>query len=85
VQRLVPVPGRKDPAEAEGSAQGSTPPTSPLHPNLNREWKKSKTKTEDLLALVNSGFLREKEIDMWRAAAANPYTMLHSELPITAT
>jgi hypothetical protein len=32
-------------------------------------------KTEDLLALVNSGFLWEKEMDMWRAAAGNPYPM----------
>jgi hypothetical protein len=37
--------------------------------------KKSKAKTEDLLALVNSGFLREKEMDMWRAAAGYPYPM----------
>jgi hypothetical protein len=61
--------------EAEGSAQGSTPPTSPPCPNPNKEWKKSKTKNEDLLALVNSGFLREKEMDMWRAAAGDPYPM----------
>jgi hypothetical protein len=32
-------------------------------------------KTEDLMALVNSGFLREKEMDMWRAAAGDPYPM----------
>jgi hypothetical protein len=31
--------------------------------------------TEELLALVNSGFLREKEMDMWRAAAGDPYPM----------
>jgi hypothetical protein len=61
--------------EAIGSAQGSTPPTSPLHPNPNKEWKKSKAETEDLLALVNSGFLREKEMDMWSAAAGDPYPM----------
>jgi hypothetical protein len=61
--------------EAEGSAQGSTPPTSPPCPNPNKEWKKSKMKTEDLLALVNNGFLREKEMDMWRAAASDPYPM----------
>jgi hypothetical protein len=42
---------------------------SPPLPNPNKEWKKSKVKTEDLLALLNSGFLREKEVDMWRAAA----------------
>jgi hypothetical protein len=52
--------------EATGSARGSTPPVSPLRLNLNKEWKKSKAKTEDLLALLNSRFLREKEIDMWR-------------------
>jgi hypothetical protein len=62
-------------SEAEGSAQGSTPPTSPSRPNLNKEWNKSKAKTEDLLALVNSRFLREKEMDMWWAAADNPYPM----------
>jgi hypothetical protein len=61
--------------EAEGSAQGSLPPTSPLRPNLAKEWKKSKMKTEDLLALVNSGFLREMEMDMWRATAGDPYPM----------
>jgi hypothetical protein len=27
------------------------------------------------LALLNSGFLREKEVDMWRAAAGDPYPM----------
>jgi hypothetical protein len=27
------------------------------------------------VALLNSGFLREKEIDMWRAAAGDPYPM----------
>jgi hypothetical protein len=32
-------------------------------------------KTEDLLALANSGFLREKEMDVWRATACNPYPM----------
>jgi hypothetical protein len=37
--------------------------------------EKSKAKTEDLLALLNSGFLREKEVDMWRAAAGDPYPM----------
>jgi hypothetical protein len=61
--------------EVEGSAQGSTPPTSPPRPNPNKEWKKSKMKTEDLLALVNNGFVREKEMDMWRAVAGDPYSM----------
>jgi hypothetical protein len=55
--------------EAAGSAVGSTPPVSPPCLNPNKEWKKSKAKTEDLLALLNSGFLREKEVNMWRAAA----------------
>jgi hypothetical protein len=61
--------------EAEGSAQGSTPPTSPPRPNPNKGWKKSKTKTKDLLALVNSRFLQEKEMDMWCAAAGDTYLM----------
>jgi hypothetical protein len=61
--------------EAAGSAQGSTPPTSPPHPNPNKEWKKSKAKTEDLLALVNNDLLHEKEMDMWHTAAGDPYPM----------
>jgi hypothetical protein len=36
-------------------------------------------KTEDLLALLNSGFIREKEVDSWRAAARDPYPMEKSE------
>jgi hypothetical protein len=28
-----------------------------------------------VLQLLNSGFLREKEVDMWRAAAGDPYPM----------
>jgi hypothetical protein len=51
--------------EAVGSAAGTSPPVSPPRPNPNQEWKKSKAKTEDLLELLNSGFLREKEVDMW--------------------
>jgi hypothetical protein len=54
--------------EAAGSAAGTSPLVSPPRPDPNREWKKSKAKTEDLLTLLNSGFLREKEVDMWRAA-----------------
>jgi hypothetical protein len=61
--------------EAAGSAVGTSPPVSPPRPDPNREWKKSKAKTEDLLALLNSGFLREKEVDMWRAVAGDPYPM----------
>jgi hypothetical protein len=45
--------------EAEGSARDSSPPTSPPRPNPAKQWKKSKAKTDDLLALVNSGFLWE--------------------------
>jgi hypothetical protein len=61
--------------EASGSVEGLTPPASPPRPNPNKEWKKSKAKTEDLLALLNSGFLREKEVDMWPAAAGDSYPM----------
>jgi hypothetical protein len=72
--------------EETGSAQGSTPPTSPPRPNLNKEWKRSKAKTEDLLALVNNGFLWEKEMDMWHAAAGDPYPMEKNlnEIPMFA-
>jgi hypothetical protein len=52
--------------EATGSVVGSSPSVSPPRPNPNQEWKKSKAKTKDLLALLNNGFLREKEVDMWR-------------------
>jgi hypothetical protein len=61
--------------EATGSVAGSTPQVSPPRPNPNKEWKKSKAKTEDLLVLLNSRFLWEKEVDMWRAAAGDPYPM----------
>jgi hypothetical protein len=61
--------------EAAGSAVGTSLPVSPPRPDPNREWKKSKAKTEDLLALLSSGFLREKEVDMWRAVAWDPYPM----------
>jgi hypothetical protein len=72
--------------EAERSAQGSTLSTSPPCQNPNKELKKSKAKTEDLLALVNSGFLREKEMGMWRAAAGDPYPMEKNldEIPMFA-
>jgi hypothetical protein len=73
-------------SEAEGSAWDSSLPMSPPRPNPNKEWKKSKVKTEDLLALVNSGFLREKEMDMWRTAAGDPYPMEKNpdEIPMFA-
>jgi hypothetical protein len=61
--------------EAAGSAVGTSPSVSPPRPDPKREWKKFKAKTEDLLALLNSGFLREKEVDIWRAAAGDPYPM----------
>jgi hypothetical protein len=64
--------------EAAGSAAGASPPVSPQRPDPNREWKKSKEKTEYLLALLNSGVLREK-VDMWRAAAGDPYPMEKNE------
>jgi hypothetical protein len=72
--------------EASGSDEGSTAPTSPPRPNPNKEWKKSKAKTEDLLVLLNSGFLREKEVDMWRATAGDPYPMEKNsdEIPMFA-
>jgi hypothetical protein len=72
--------------EATGSATGTSPLVSPPRPDPNREWKKSKAKTEDLLALLNSGFLREKEVDMWRAAAGDPYPMEKTpdEIPMFA-
>jgi hypothetical protein len=61
--------------EATRSAAGPSSLVSPPRPDPNREWKKFKAKTEDLLALLNSGFPREKEVDMWRAAAGDPYPM----------
>jgi hypothetical protein len=72
--------------EAAGPAGGSTLPVSPPRPNPNKEWKKSKAKTGDLLALLNSGFIREKEVDMWRAAAGDPYPMEKNpdEIPMFA-
>jgi hypothetical protein len=54
--------------ETAVAAAGAAPPMSPPRPDPSREWKKSKMKTEDLLALLNSGFIREKEMDSWRAA-----------------
>jgi hypothetical protein len=72
--------------EAARSAAGTSSLVSPPRPDPNREWKKSKAKTEDLLALLNSGFLREKEVDMWRAAAGDLYPMEKNpdEIPMFA-
>jgi hypothetical protein len=65
--------------EAVGAGTGAAQPMSPPRPDPSREWKKSKMKTEDLLALLNSGFIREKEVDSWRAAAGDPYPMEKSK------
>jgi hypothetical protein len=65
--------------EAAGAATGAAPPMSPPRPDPNREWKKSKMKVEDLLTLLNSGFIREKEVDSWRSAVGDPYPMEKSE------
>jgi hypothetical protein len=70
---------KRDREEATGSTAGTSPLVSPPGPDPNREWKKSKAKTGDLLTLLNSGFLREKEVDMWRAAAGDPYPMEKNE------
>jgi hypothetical protein len=73
-KRMKTADGKKrSREEAAGSTGGSTPPVFPPRPNPNKEWKKSKAKTEDLLALLNRGFLREKEVDIWRAVAGDPY------------
>jgi hypothetical protein len=72
-------------SEAEGSASESSPPST-LRPNPAKEWKKAKLKTEDLLALVNSGFHREREMDLWRATTGDPYPMEKNpdEIPMFA-
>jgi hypothetical protein len=51
-----------------------------------KEWKKAKLKTKDLLTLVNSGFLREKEMDLRRTTARDPYPMEKNpdEIPMFA-
>jgi hypothetical protein len=49
--------------EARDASQSLLSPPSSPRPNPIKEWKKDQLKTEDLLALVNSGFLREKEMD----------------------
>jgi hypothetical protein len=61
-----------EPGDAGKSS--SSPPSFP-RPNLAKEWKKVKFKTEYLLALVNSGFLCKKEKDLWRTAIGDPYPM----------
>jgi hypothetical protein len=63
---------RRDEARDAGQSS-SLPPSSPC-PNPAKEWKKAKVKTEDLLALVNNGFLLEKKTDLWCAAIGDPYS-----------
>jgi hypothetical protein len=58
-----------------GKTRGQHHRPLPLRSNPNKEWKKSKAKTEDLLVMVNNGFLWEKEMNMWRTAAGDPYPM----------
>jgi hypothetical protein len=43
-------------------------------------------KTEDLLALVNSGCLCDKEMDLWNTASGDPYSMEKNpdEIPMFA-
>jgi hypothetical protein len=65
--------------ETATAATEAAPPMSSPQPDPSREWKKSKVKTEDLLALLNSVFIREKEVDMWRAVAGDPYPMEKAE------
>jgi hypothetical protein len=48
--------------EAAAAATEAAPLISPPRADPSREWKKSKVKTEDLLALLNSGFIREKKL-----------------------
>jgi hypothetical protein len=66
---------KKTRIEAKGSAQESSPPPSTPRPNPDKEWNKAKLKTEDMLTLVNSGFLQEKEMHLWHAATGDPYPM----------
>jgi hypothetical protein len=37
--------------------------------------EETKLKIEDFLALVNSGFLCEKKMDLWCTATGDPYSM----------
>jgi hypothetical protein len=76
---------KRNRSEAEDAGQASSPPSTP-RPNPAKEWKKAKLKTEDLLALVNYGFLREKEMDLWRTTTSDPYLMEKNpdEIPMFA-
>jgi hypothetical protein len=55
-------------------------------PESKQGVEKIQAKTEDFLALLNSGFLWEKEVDMWRATAGHPYPMEKNpdEIPMFA-
>jgi hypothetical protein len=64
---------KKRSCEETGDVRQSS--SRPVPPNPMKEWKKAKLKTEDILTLVNSGFLWEKEVDMWSAATGDAYLM----------
>jgi hypothetical protein len=64
---------RKRSREEKGDA--GQPFSRPAPPNPSKEWKKSKLKTEDIFALVNNGFLREKVVDGWNAATGDAQLM----------
>jgi hypothetical protein len=70
--------------ETDDAGQSSSSPTPSTPPNPANEWKKAKL--EDLLALVNICFLREKEMDLWSTAAGDPYPMKKNldEIPMFA-
>jgi hypothetical protein len=72
--------------EVDDASQSLSPPPPSPRPNPAKEWKKAKLKTEDLLTLVNSGFLREKEMDLWHTATGDPYPMKKNldEIPMFA-
>jgi hypothetical protein len=72
--------------EAGDAGQSSSSPPSSPRPNPAKEWKKAIMKTEDLLTLVNSGFLREKEMDLWRTTTGDSYLMEKNldEIPMFA-
>jgi hypothetical protein len=75
---------KRNNSEAEDAGQSSSPPSTPL-PNSGKEWKKA-MKTEDVLSLVNSGFLHEKEMDLWCTTTGDPYLIEKNpdEIPMFA-
>jgi hypothetical protein len=62
-----------------------SPPSTP-RPNPAKEWKKAKLMIEDLLTLVNNGFLHKKEMDIWCTATGDQYPMekYPDEIPMFA-